>query len=911
MAAVLLELDKELLVSDRPQVRNTEENIVLFEHYGPCIGSAYVPLLEPNAPLLTSFYPHNIVVSSLVGNWNTSKLERIVSLQTSNRIVAFNTVKPAGLDIHWLLVLTDTNEFFALALSKSKSSDDNLPSLIVLKHMDLLAPSMKGKKKIDIESQKKIITSEKSFMKVDETGRFIFIYSVADYITILELKPSKRELFYLATVNRPPREVVKTPVLATVDKNRVFEKPQTESLITRDKLLNIELTFDDEYWWLAVISRDRSLNFSLGFYKLVGDDEFEYYQSFFSLTDCPNLIIPMGKFFYVIYDSYHVICYYPDYGIHFDNMEKKYDAKTMIFNYRESYIRQNVFVNNGYNKFITSYTKINDRKLLLATATSEYYTVELDYDFIPYDSLTIDEKKLNSDEQGLTNTLIFRDWKIKELSGIPSGNGLQPDQIFYDSKSETIITVNKNSEISTFKFRTIKNPHIVNASKLSLPITHLDTANNAYSAGNLQRGYFKTPEFEIKLKNETVENFLTFESYYVTLNSAISYDITHNSCSQTVQRLDVYLRNGDYVASYDFEENITVTDMMSFYCLPSQSMDDLTDHQFYEENIDQLKTKRESTFIVITSSSNENDYDNETDYVYRKRTEVLLFSIQKETNDLELKTMSVIKEKVDTIEQKGNMVYLWGNGSCHIIELQLYKDSTSKNAQLKFKFKSSDLELEIDTVSIVRNLKYGFKLFVDPYFGIYLGEILDDKVIKLHQIFEWDMISALEVFSEDLIVVGDMLGNIFLLNMDYTNSETPTCNLFSCFNTTYGSIGSISCFSKYYSKDLNDENSLISVCKVGTSDGAILRVYISETLKNKKFLHQLKLQNLKTLKIYGLNFEHIARNIKVENLKLSSADPLTVYEESKKLLDSRFIKVSVATDTELSRTDENIPVVFF
>lgn len=917
MAAILVKLEENLLNSDYSSTKGLDKHLYEdqnspFEFYGPSIKSCFVPLLEPNTNDLVTFYSQQIVISSISRDTNP-KLERIASFHTSNKILACNTIKPAGLETHWLLILTEVNEFFVLAL---KYIDESALDLIIIKTYKLTNHLMRKKKEIDYENNFKIVNSQKCFIKTDETGRFILIHCSKGFVIVLELRPSKHELFYLASINRPPKEIKRNPNLVNINEFKIFEKPNCYPLET-DMVIDMEITNNGLDWWVAVFERSNNLSYSIGYYKMVVREELEYYQSFPSLKDNPNMIIPMNKFFILIYDSYHTICYYPDFGVDFKLNEDLVTNGTIEYNFYDRYAKQNLNIDNGMNKFFVNYTFIDDKNILLTTSTSEYYKIELEYEYIPHNR---SRKRLRNyilpGNEIIENNLTFTRWEIKKLS---NSNGLQPDQVFSVPLTNQFLSVNKHSEIAifTFFFEKYTEPYFLSKSKLNLPITDLqvdktyklgynDTPKVTYTSGDLQNTYLKTPKFNLKLNNETMKCFVQFEEFIVVLNESIAFDISTTSSQEIFERIDVYNNNGDCVAAYDFEKNIKVI-KISPLSFPSPYPTSEDADKFYKENISEIENNIKLSFLVLTSSDNEEDYNDENDFVDRKRTEIMLFTIDEKSEELKLETISILNAKIDSVEVLNRKKFrLWGFETYFDFGLSLFQ-SKDKTAQLKF-IKLNEGSQIIQSVSIIKHLEWKLNLLVDPYFGLYISKYdYDYKLLQTEKFFSCSMITAVDIFSRDFVIVGDILGNIFLLNIVYSDADVPTCEVLASFNTTYGSIGAISCY-KSENYDPVEHNSLIAVCTIGTALGAIITLYISNSLENKIVAKELKSQN-KNVMSQSLSFEQIAKGISINKLDPAKIGQINAYYELEVLLEERFPKFTLATDNH-SHEKNTIPIVY-
>lgn len=897
MAAVLVELEKSLTPDENSEFR------------GPCLGSCFVPVLEPEVSLLVSFYPGHIVVSSTAA-------ETVASFRTLNRIVAFNTVLPAGLQTHWLVVLTEINELYVLSLSGGSGGSGKTLDLIVVQHFKLTDSLLRNKVAVDDAARKKVVVAQKCFIRVDETGRFIVVHSCRRFVVVLELKPSKKELFRLASINKIPPHVRKNPELAAIGKYKVFGTPEVYA-VDDDMVIDVEVLHsrdanDDPVWSLVLLLRNKRLDYELSFYKLSTRQGggLESQTRLPAGDTYPNLIIPMNKFVMLIYDTYHMIYGCPDMSMVKDFQPAVDGTSAVELDGDRRCLKQDLFVDSGRNSFFKSYALLDDKTIMLVTASLEYYVVELDYEYIPYDTSSLRTRsKVLIEDSGMQNTLIFRKWDIKEVHDFSSP--FQPDEIFFFPEKDSFLIVSKHGQIASFSPGDISSLPTKMQHSLSLPITDLkidNDSNVSFTSGDLQLARFKSPHLELSSANEVMKDHIVIDPFTIILTEAIVHDVSSSSSHETIERLNVYRPDGSCIATYDMEENVSVTCMVPLNNVKTFKSDD---NDFHRNDILEVERSLEKSFLVLTTSANDYDYESDDEFFQRRRTEILLMVINAENDELELKTISVLKAKVDCAEQTNKMVFtLWGVGCSFRLGLQVYKDeeeeSKKSSLQVKIIKIGEKLNLPINTVSMVRDLKKGLKLLVDPFFGVYLAKLdIDDKVLSMHEVFEWNMISALDVYSEDMFVAGDLLGNIFLLNMDYTGKDIPSCVLFTSFNCTHGAIGCISCYPEY-AKQRKD--SLLKVCSAGTSDGAIVSIHVCGDTRDTEFVKALKAQNTRILKKSGIYFEQVSRNL-VPKVDLRAVDPVEAYLECEPLMEDRFIKVSLASNNELDEA-RGVPVVF-
>lgn len=873
---------------------------------GPCLGSCYVPLLDPEEKLLATFYPNEVCISSLDG-----KLNKITCFKSMHRIVAYNTVCPFGLNKHWLLVLTEVNELYVLCLKKV---NNNSIDILIIKHFKFMDLLMKRKDAIRSKSLKKTVIAQKCFIKVDQCSRFIVIHSCSGKIIILELKPSKRELFYLASINRLPREAMKTPELLALDKFSVFEQPIVHTLQS-DIVFDISITrhnSDQPNWYISILTRDYKMDYSLHFYQIpyyFDTPDFKFYK-FFKLPGYPNLMMTLDKFIILVFDSHHTLYAFSD--VYLDHtLTADERNKAIQIDRRMATLRKNVYVDSGLRKFFKTYAKIDEKTLILTSATSDYYKVEIDLEFYPFLSTELRNKKNKSKElqkaYDLENTLTINKWKITQLTSRYKLNGLQPDELFYIPDTETFLSINKLSEIATFTLEQKNDPKILSLSNSRLPITDLkinsfrnsnsdSTLRYSITSGNLTKSKFKSPTFELTLLNELMKCHIFVSDYTVILNEVIIGGVTTSSSSDTIERLDIYSSNGDCIDTYEFEQNIKVN---VIFPLSSPTVYLSDDNDFTGKEIQQVESLLRHSFVVVTSG---NDYYDDDDD--NEKSEILLFTINK-NNELELKTMAVLNSKIDCIFQMNRrLLFLWGPKSVFKFGLDLYRDAETKQFQFKFKKVDEQLNLQINTTNLIKELRYDLQLLVDPYVGIYLASLdFDANINSIEKVFEWNMITAIDVFSEDIFVAGDILGNIFLFNVNYKKSEKPEIELFSRFNSTHGAIGSIACESP------NRDDSIIKICYVGTADGVVLTIHIAKDLKNEKVVKIIKNFNDSVLEESKLNFEMLSKKPALEKAKISNKDrPVDCYFELEENLEGRFTKVLAISNRKIKKCGD-VPII--
>lgn len=880
----------------------------------PCLGSMLVSSSgRTGQPAVALFYPKRVLLADVDG-------VELVSFSTSSRILAFNSVSPAAVAADWILVLTDSNELYVLAL---KFRNDTQADLVIIKHYRFADAAAELRSKNTALEPRNVVLTQKCFIRVDPTSRFVLVHSCRGFLVVLELRPSKQKLFVAAALNQAPREIKSNPAYLNIEKYKVFENPKM-FWIGNDTVLDFHCSkphSSSPSWWVAILSRNIRLEYKLNFFNLskVKTTKLNRHSSVL-VASSPNLIVPMGKFLIYIYDKTHVIYPLPNIEITQAPNERSASSAEDEYVLAKDCLVKILAFNEGLNENFVSYSVVEDTALLLITSQSEYFKVELLYDYDSPDKIdgSISERIrsiTNPETQTSHDTLAIKHWKISKMV---SNNEIPPrltSRIDLHCLSiDSFISVDKHSQMIFFK---IQNDSIA-ASKflknentqLLLPITDLKINEKneiSYTSGDQLNSCFKSDKFTLTLKNEQIKYHMNIGNFVVLLIETPGTHLTADEDKPT-ERLDIFSSCGNCFASYDFEENVTVADMLPLESFKFYIPDD---NDFLTSEVRVLQDQLQNSFLVSTSSSDTDDYESNEDFFMRKKTELLFFIINGE-NQLELKTISEIKYKMQHMQRADDRtVLLWGPNLYVHLALEVYRDG--EQVQLKF-IKPYEQTLTVGNFSAVKRLNADLLLLVDSFVGIYIAKYsrMTNRIsLKQHLVFEWNLISAIDVFSDDMFVVGDILGNVFLVNMKYGDGGIPSCEIFTRFNLNYGPVSSISCYSLPVEEK---PPNTIQVCLVGTMDGNIFRISVSQEL-DLQLEKLLKSQNKQIVRDCKSNIDCIAKNQVTEINSIPKAN--TTEEQIDccfqlwNLLADKLVKTSLITDNELKENSGMDPILLF
>lgn len=771
-----------------------------------CPPIGWLTLVNENfeQPLVLVFYPLEISIRNSNG-------VRITTFHSSNRIAAFAKIKPAGQESDWLLVLTELNDFYILGLRTSIESE--FVDVIVIKQFMFTDVMLGNRPKLDLDNERKIVVSQRCFVKVDPSGRFIIIHSTLGFLIVLELKPSKRNLFSSAISNKQDKQTITNKRLLELDRYKVVTDPVV-FWIGNEKLVDLQITqhINDSLWFVSTLTQSLQMDYTKRDFLLTKVKKLCLEKSSSQTVDVkPNLVVSNSYFHIYVFNDAHVIYPNPGFEIkcHLSN-----ENATII----ENRIILNLNPNEGLGEVFQHIILIDDHSYLIFTVDGQFYYLHVDYEIQCPDQEHAGVNKrtrrsFEEDRVNMAQEVIIKEWKLRKLNNV--------DFMFHfhiDKIDNQYTTINKHSRQVTFK---LDNFDIIDVnvaeSTISLPISSIsfDCDELCYTCGDSGLSLIKSSNHEIMKQNERIKYHVTLGEFMITLNEV--YQPEHS------QRIDVYSKNKSLLSSYEIERDASVLEIFPFHdikpYLPGEN-------DFLPSEVQSVEKLLESSFIVLTSTSNIDEYDTEEEYYMRNRTEFLLFTIQSQKH-LELKTLSVLKSKIHSITKLDERSFLcWNAQKCFTMGLELYRDPVETSNHLQIKFIKIDEQMmtgDLETISISKRLNSSFVLLVDPYKGIYVSRInQSNKVSKRPRLmFNWNLISTLDVFSEDTIIVGDILGNVIIFSVDYKLGKVPAVQVFSRFNLNSGGIGVIKCREQ---KMTNSET--IEFAFVGTSDGAIFQLNI-------------------------------------------------------------------------------------
>jgi hypothetical protein len=843
--------------------------------------------------------------------------DMIGSFDTSNAIVACDVVYPGDeRKLCWLVLLTEVNELIVLAFSEkgpSKKSAERLEyKFVIIKHFQFEDTLMKRRRlqSIDYENMKKYIVVQDCFMSIDQSSRFIYIHSCRGFLTALELLPSKIDLYQQATENRLPRGTQKTPGLLSLQKFKVFETPRN-FFIGNNLVIDVQSYADG---WLHIITRNINLSYELNFYKVEkkknGLTMNQDHTLSISFDDKPNLLIPSKYFSILLFEKSQTVYLRPELDLIFagelgDNFEVGDASLTFKLDFK-----------SGINENFITYTRIDDFTMVLVTESMKTFILRLEFEYkpSPYELYIQQSKRTRSNAVEYSNSsIVINRWFIKQMSSLTvtdAEKALQLTDAIMQDLQKIAVQQKFHVDLSSQNLSKVMINIPKDCSKTS--IAHLSTYNGAlyYTKSSKFKSEAISPEFNLVMPKISVKRQTQlgpFTIFLVELPPSLESPMTGSD--EGKQRLDIFLSNGKLISSYDFEaENsvTAITPLKEFKPFIPDSNDFLT----YE--VRGLTDSLKYSFMVITSNSNYDGvgiYDDDEDDGYQQGvvSEVMLFTIT-EDQQLELASIAILNYKITCIDQIDNRnVILWGPRMQFNMGLQVYRQhreddnnerethSEEEDRKLQFKFIITRKQVidAIGNISFTEELKAGYWLLVDKFTGIYITRINlnTNLVVKPKLAFGWKLISAINVFSEDIVIAGDNLGNIFVFNVAYLK-KVPRFEILTKFNLQTGSITSIGCYSP------DTESEKVKLCSVGTSEGSIstiqlyadekskqLQAYISENLKKQIDMAATKIEKVSTGKI--VNFKEL--NHTSELLILSS--------HLQHLLDERFVKTSLLSDT--------------
>lgn len=833
----------------------------------PALGSVFVPLLDPKEKLLATFYPNEINICSVSGTFQS-----IASFYSTKRITAFNSISPSGVDVHWLLVLTETSDFYVLCLSKDKN---NAIEIIVINHTKLkrmnddfynedvyfgrstatnTVNSGEDDMTQDDIGKTLYIETDNSFIKVDPSSRFIIIICFS-MLFQFELNPSKSHLYKLLTLNTPPKETLENPELLSLNKYKIFNQCEHHYLENNRNIADIQLTNDLDHYWMIITNKTNDSDYTVGMYQLGSINygiDFKYCREFHkAFSEQPSLFIPSENYLMILTSSKHYIfpCTDPPFA------ECSIDNPSVVWNTNKYLLSKDVSENPCFRKFFTSWIRIDKDTFVVSTITSEFYKIEVDLDYIGIE----DGFKLD-----------FKEWNIKEYNNI-SKLDILSDSIFQLPETGRFLCVNKFGLVSIFDVCGNFPYEILREESSLLAITDLKIDKDAlntntpysYTCGNdYAFSKYISNSFIFDEGLSTLENHIKIDDCVIIQNSEMQLSLGTSSYAKTLHKLLLYRENGDFLSSLDLDDGLHVSCMISF---------DSYKPKLLGKHLQKPNPNYSKLFIV---SANYIDLDEEIAHIY-------LFSAAKDK--IELIAESTLHKNIVSISVFDSTSFLiWGDDYVSRVDIQLFAD-TNSIIKTKLLMVKENKEIDMSVISIAERFCSNEWLVVNPYCELAL--ITFDslgEVVKVTKVLEINSISAVGIYSESIIILGDILGNIFITKF---SKNTKNLEIIASFNSTHGSIGCISCYP-------GSDDEIRKLCSVGTSDGYILTVLMCEDIENQIVTDKINEQNRSTMLGGKYNFEFIASNMNnyIENLNNKSISPIEVYEKLEMIQPNKYVR---------------------
>ena len=850
----------------------------------------------PNDLLLVQGLPPFHISFSISSFSISSTRFTLSSFNAYSRITAFNSLPVGSTGTHWLLILTETNDFYVLSLQrkKSRSNDDdndndkfihNLENtaeplneffqLKVVKHINILEISLKKLNKqssIDkLLSKKYVNTLSKTFIEVDPSGRFIYISTRPGFIEVLEFLSTKDDIFQMISDNTYPSNgnLLKLP------KYTIFEDLQS-FWINDDIIINM-YSFNNSY--VQLITKNIDMSYNLSFYQLIKSGKswnFKKNKLVHRFDSKPDLIIPFNYFSIFCFNDHHIIYPIPEIDLSYTQIK---DDDTISLQLNR--LINKLSLNSGLHTSLITYHKLNDKSIILVTSNLDIYLLHLSYNYIPSEyEISINSsirKRTRSNDVEYSNSIIsIEDWSIKQI------NDSKPEiSNHFIQLNETIVNDNTIPSIK------IHIPY--QFSKTSISDSLIDNNDDVYFAQNSHSSTISIPSFNIDVEHHEILKFFKLNLYIVALVKSQT-DIISNTFKEFIKIYD----NDICVATYQLEEGINVTNMRQLENFKSflPEYNDFTNEDVY--NLEKLLN---NSFLVLSESFNYDDYVDDEDYFKRNRTEILLFIIN-ENKELELKTMSILNYRITCFDQLDNRTFiLWGYKMQFNLALEIFKNDVENKLDFKFIITLSKKVPQVENhITITKKLKKKLSILIDPFAGIYLTRIdTSNIVIKPKLLFKWKLISAIDVYSEDFIIFGDYFGNLFTINVNY-GEKIPSLEIHSMFNLCNSPITTISSY-----KNTKIEGNRYKLCTIGTDDGNIYNL-IGNYKNNAELTKLTKLNNKMVISQIKENFEYIANPYTIDMME---KDPIKHNIDLFKLRIDHFLKTSLLTDLPLDNYDES------
>ncbi|KAH3676805.1 hypothetical protein OGATHE_001295 [Ogataea polymorpha] len=659
-------------------------------------------------------------------------------LELQDRIMAMNHIRPPGLQHDWLLVLTQNNQLVVIAWNDG---------FILLQefHIESVANT------IEVHP----------FIRVDDLGRYILIYSNEGYMAVLELHPSKTELFRLALQNEPPSQVKKRPDAAKLQVNRIFEKPQVlyighgvvhSAVFLKTRLL----TADKEGTVFAIVVRNANLKYSVNYYGI--GQEISLIKRLPQMNSVPSLAIPLslGALLVICEDMHYL---FPAPAVR--------SISSSVATTTRQYATKELF--SGADGKMA--------KLLSWCFDGRYYWFSSEQGDIYQMEIELDSESLEAAENNLDLSIAERlragnsrpiglevnKWNIERKQQVDLLHKMvyRGNRVIGCNHFGLLIEVDRNTQLLK-QVRQADN----------LPITAM---NGKYYA---QGTYLSSKVVLDDWKNLTglVKEIVETDDFVVLVVEEHEVDLEIEEIKRT-DRLEVY-KAGEKIGEHWFDAGIVVRKVLpvpDLLCQFEEKSKISNDERYV------LQTKLSKCFIVLV-----NDEEDQSGLLLMRFVD----------DEWKQEGHAVVNKLFDSIIQVEDYSLLL-IGPHSLVWTRIYGGPS-------FWFQNEECNSNIPVLyfSEWKKLENGDLVVGDAFSGLYLFKIdRNERKVSVIQILKNVMVTDFTVFRQNL-VVGDLMGNIFIIGLQGEPKMV---------HQSYLGHGAITCVE-----------TLDELVRVGTSEGLLV-----------------------------------------------------------------------------------------
>ncbi|ODV83658.1 hypothetical protein CANARDRAFT_177588 [[Candida] arabinofermentans NRRL YB-2248] len=764
--------------------------------------------------------PHKIEIKPDV--ISDDNLPTLKWMYIPERIVQANNIRPKGMTDHWLIILTEINKLYLIA-----HHEEGFKILQILHFKDLANGGGDVHPSLDLENQLIVPLSVKPIIEVDSLSqRYILIHSVEGFVIILELHPDKAALFQLALKNTPPEILRKRKIASKLSANRLLETPYILPIgpnpIHSIKFLNYKKISKLQGGALvALVSRDSNLRYGLTYYGItrLKDLQVDILKRYASMDDTPSLCIPLPKGdLLVLCDTTQYV--YPSPSINqitSSLVETSSQGAQGVRISRNYACRSLVSMKEGTLSKLISYYMNEDGEILCCSDNGGLFKLNLIMNFtgLEEEETAVDlsiAERLSREAPPVVEMIIER-WDSTKMRDVGTGWNFMLSL----GKGFTFLASNVFNSISiedlSSTLRTIDDEY--------LPVTCISSktySSSAFAIHSLST-FQKSPssgvsKMLVKADHSQLGeiNVLLVDQQKINLETG-SIDI---NCKLEVVNNDELDRIS---AQCDFGPGISIYDVCSLNDCEFYFKDDL---KLTDEIVDAARLKLSDSFIIVSSSSDEQDetFDNPP------KSELTILTLGTDPK------LSFHVDHISTVTTSINLVYmlnpkliiLVGPKVIIWVNVSLYKSDEDGEYKFKFDFlgSSSSLDSIGDYPSCVKSINSTDVIIADAFNGLtYLKlDVNRHVVVKSKKLLTRIIISQFAIVGKDGLLVTDMLGNIYLYQL---NIKKIQLKLILQLNLDSGIVNCIESNNLTMTMDQlirTPEN--VKICTLGTNEGALI-----------------------------------------------------------------------------------------